>query len=117
MAKSMDWKTIRLELAATADFPKGSVGRGFLIRAPVNGDGRIDELRLRENPGRAKVRRVWPNEPDEGGQLVRVDGHWAMRFPGRPDRLIEAHVPLQPGSEVLVNSGGEQSAFTVRIFD
>jgi len=113
----MKWKTIRLELAATTDFPKGSVGRGFLIRAPLNQDGSIDELLLRENPDRAKVRRVWPNEPDERGRLVRADGHWAMRFSGQADRLIDAHAPFCAGNEVLVNAEGQQSAFTVRIFD
>jgi len=76
----MKWRTIRLELAATTEFPRGSVGRGFLIRAPLNQDGSIDEPRLRENPDRAKVRRVWSNEADKRGRLVRMDGHWAMRF-------------------------------------
>ena len=113
----MKWKTIRLELAATTAFPKGSVGRGFLIRAPLNHDGCIDELLLREKPGRAKVRRVWPNEADERGRLVRVDGHWAMRFPGQADRLIDAHAAFQAGNEVLVSGEGQQSAFTVRLFD
>ena len=113
----MKWKTIRLELAATADFPKGSVGRGFLIRAPVNDEGRIDELRLRDNPERAQVRRIWSNEADERGLLVRVDGHWAMRFPGHPDRLIDDHLPFRAGNEILVRSEGADSAFTVRLFD
>ena len=113
----MKWKTIRLELASTTEFPRGSVGRGFLIRAPLNDDGRIDENLIEQSPGRAKVRRVWTNEADERGRLVRLDGHWAMRFPGQADKLIDAHAPCHAGRQVLVNAEGEQSAFTVRLFD
>ena len=116
-AKRMKWKTIRLELAATPDFPNGSVGRGFLIRAPLNEDGRIDEQLVAQSPNRAKVRRVWPNEADEGGRLTRVDRHWAMRFPGKADTLIDARAAFQVGKEVLVSADGKQSAFTVRLFD
>lgn len=113
----MKWTTIRLELAPTADFPNGSVGRGFLIRAPIDKGGQIDEQRFQQSPARANVRRVWTNEPDERGHLVRVDGHWAMRFPGRADQLIDAAVALRGGNKVLVRSEGEDSAFTVRLFD
>jgi len=113
----MNWKTIRLELAATEAFPKGSVGRGFLIRAPIDPSGNIDEQSLRSTPERAKVRRIWPNEPDESGQLVRVNGHWALRFRGKPDRLIAVDAQLQSGDEIVLTSEGQQSPFTVRIFD
>ena len=113
----MKWKTIRLELAASTDFPHGSVGRGFLIRAPLNEDGSIDELLLRASPGRGKVRRVWSNEADQRGRLERVDGHWAMRFPGQPDRLIDDCAHFHAGNEVLVSAEGKQSAFKVRLFD
>jgi hypothetical protein len=113
----MNWKTIRLELAATQAFPKGSVGRGFLIRAPMDPEGRIDEQSLGRTPDRAKVRRVWINEPDESGKLVRVNDHWALRFTGRPDRLIDVSSQLRSGEEILLISEGEQSPFTVRIFD
>ena len=113
----MKWKTIRLELAATPDFPKGSVGRGFLIRAPLSEDGRIDERLLAESPGRAKVRRVWPNEADARGRLVRMDRHWAVLLPGKSDTLIDAYATFLAGSEVLVTAEGKPSAFTVRLFD
>lgn len=113
----MNWKTIRLELAATDAFPKGSVGRGFLIRAPMDQEGRIDEHSLQRTPDRAKVRRVWTNEPDENGKLVRVNDHWALRFAGKPDRLIDVNSQLHSGEEILLISEGERSPFTVRIFD
>lgn len=113
----MNWKTIRLELAPTEAFPKGSVGRGFLIRAPMNAESRIDEQSLRSAPDRAKVRRMWPNEPDEKGKLVRLNDHYALRFEGRPDRLIDAISQLRSGEEILVSSEGQRAPFTVRIFD
>lgn len=113
----MNWKTIRLELAPTEDFPNGSVGRGFLIRAPMDQSSRIDEQSLRRTPDRAKVRRVWPNEPDESGQLVRVNDHWALRFDDKPDRLIDLETPLRSGETIFLSFAGEQSPFTVRIFD
>ena len=112
----MNWKMIRLELAPTADFPTGSVGRGFLIRAPLKPDGIIDESIVAQNPVRANVRRVWQNEPDQRGRLVRLDGHWAMQFPGKPDTLIDASAPFRPGEKVLVNMEGQQAPFTVRLF-
>lgn len=112
----MNWKTIRLELAATADFPKGSVGRGFLIRAPIDPEGRIDESAVMRAPGRATVRRVWPNEPDQRGQLVRVDGNWVLRCDGEADRMIDLAATMRSGNEVLVSSGDEQTPFRVRIF-
>ena len=85
---AMEWKTIRLELAESSEFPAGSVSRGYLIRAPLDDRGSIDERSLDRAPQKATVRRFWSTEPDERGQVVRIDGHWAMRFKGKPDRLI-----------------------------
>lgn len=116
-AYSMQWKTIRLELAATKDFPKGSVGRGFLIKAPLDADSRIDEMALSKTPHRAKVRRVWPNEPDEHGMLLRVDGHWVLRFQGNSDSVIEVGSRMRSGEEIALSLDGQQSPFRVRIFD
>ena len=42
----MNWKTIRLELAATREFPTGSAGRAFLLRLPLRDDGSIDEAEV-----------------------------------------------------------------------
>jgi hypothetical protein len=112
----MNWKTIRLELAASSDFPKGSVGRGFLIKAPIK-DCTIDEEAFRLTPERAKVRRVWPNEADEQGRLQRIDGHWALRFDGKPDRLIDLGAEMVTGAQLLMSCNSDVSPFVVRIFD
>ena len=84
----MTWARIRLELANTSDHPRGSVSRGYLICAPLNDNGALDEERLAEAPQRAVVRRFWSTEPDENGQLIRSNGHLALRCHGKPDRLL-----------------------------
>lgn len=113
----MNWKTIRLELAATADFPNGSVGRGFLIKAPLDSDSRIDGEALLKAPDRAKVRRIWPNEPDEQGKLLHLDRHWALRFDGKSDRLIDAGAKMRSGDKILMSIDGQEAPFRVRIYD
>ena len=79
----MTWKTIRLELASTADFPSGSPGRAYLLRVPLDADGRIDNERLMQFPSRATARRFWASEPDQFGQLERLDGHYVVRCDSR----------------------------------
>src|SRR5690606_1529686 len=85
----MHWKTIRLELARTPEFPRGSASRAHLLRLPVNDQGVIDEEALRAAPGRATVRRFWPNEPDMAGHVVRTVEGWAFSYSiGEKDELI-----------------------------
>src|SRR5438270_13477579 len=74
--QAMNWKTVRLELAGTRDFPAGSVSRGYLVRIPLKDTGSIDEESFAETPKRATVRRFWSTEPDVNGRVVHADGHW-----------------------------------------
>lgn len=98
----MNWKTIRLEMAGNPDFPTGSVSRGYVLRAPLHEDGAIDEPALTAAPRRAIVRRFWSTEPDESGHLVLENGLWALRFIGKPDRLIPVGSRLCTGHQVSV---------------
>jgi hypothetical protein len=66
----MNWKSIRLELAKTNAFPRGSPGRAYLLRLPLNDDGAIDKDALQQQPGQATVRRFWPSEPDQVGYAL-----------------------------------------------
>lgn len=110
----MEWKTIRLELAGTRDFPAGSVSRGYLIRMPLNDDGSIDEATLARNPQRATVRRFWSTEPDESGRVVRENGHWALRCNGKPDRLLSLGSPVfEPSKKVVLAGDGAPLPFRV----
>ena len=74
------WKKVRLELAPTPGFPKGSPGRSYLLQVPVNENGEIDAVEIERYPTRATVRRFWSSEPDEYGKVVRADGHWLLCY-------------------------------------
>ncbi|MCL6698464.1 hypothetical protein LZ496_06665 [Sphingomonas sp. NSE70-1] len=76
----MNWKVIRLELASSWEFPRGSAGRSYLIRLPLSDDGAIDAPALESEPARATVRRHWPNEADMLGYLVRTPMGFAIRY-------------------------------------
>lgn len=101
----MSWNTIRLELAATREFPMGSAGRAFLIRLPIREDGSIDEAEVARWPSRATVRRFWASEPDASGRIVRCAGGWECRC---EQRGAEARVfcllphPLKLEEEVVM---------------
>lgn len=110
----MNWKKIRLELADTRDHPRGSVSRGYLIYAPLDGTGRVDGTSLAQAPHRAVVRRFWSTEPDEKGELAWVDGRFVFRCPGKPDRVLLNGTPLQVGAKVDVLEGeGDPLPFRV----
>lgn len=76
----MMWKTVRLELASSWQFPRGSAGRSYLIRLPLTESGQIDAALLEAQPMRATVRRYWPNEADMVGSLVHTPTGFAIRY-------------------------------------
>jgi hypothetical protein len=76
----MKWKVIRLELASSWEFPRGSAGRSYLIRLPLTEDGAIDSEALESQPARATVRRHWPNQADMLGYLIRTPLGYAIRY-------------------------------------
>src|SRR5690349_8889466 len=63
--QGMIWRSIRLELASTGEFPGGSVSRTFLVNLPLDDHDAVDRAALARNPRRATVRRHWSTEPDE----------------------------------------------------
>jgi hypothetical protein len=76
----MNWKTVRLELARTRDFPKGSASRAYLLRLPLDDSGAIDARAIGCEPAHATVRRFWPNERDRSGRIVATADGWAVRY-------------------------------------
>lgn len=84
----ISWKSIRLELGNSDEFPGGSVSRGYLIRLPLDEQGMVDRIAFRHHPHRAKVRRYWSTEPDEAGEVIEKDGSWALRCNGDPSRML-----------------------------
>lgn len=76
----MKWKVIRLELASSWEFPRGSAGRSYLIRLPLTEEGAIDTAALDSQPARATVRRHWPNQADMVGHLEHTPLGYAIRY-------------------------------------
>lgn len=111
----MTWTKIRLELANTSDHPRGSVSRGYVICAPLDERGALDEQSLAQMPQRAVVRRFWSTEPDEKGQLVRSNGHFALRCRGKPDRVLPLErEPIRLGARLdVIGADGRALPFRV----
>ena len=98
----MNWKSIRLELGSTGEFPAGSVSRVYLVRLPLNDQDTIDDEAMKQTPSRAIVQRHWSTEPDERGLVVRADGHWSMRCHGKDRLLYLDSTPIRLGGQVSV---------------
>jgi hypothetical protein len=101
----MIWKTVRLELASTDEYPLGSAGRVFLLHVPIGADGCIDRLAIDRHPERATVRRFWGAEADSFGLVEPKDGSWALNCArGRNEKstfLLES-VPLRLNGRVIM---------------
>ena len=105
--RMMNWKSIRLELGATNDYPAGSVARAYLIRLPLDDQDMIDVDALARHPHKATVRRHWSTEPDEIGIIDWSDGRWSIRCNEKPRTLQLDSAPLRLGGQVsLVESNG-----------
>jgi hypothetical protein len=111
----MSWKTIRLELAGTRDFPAGSVSRGFLIRVPLDDAGSIDESALAMAPQKATVRRFWSTEPDRCGRVVRANGHWAIQCGGDAESIFSIDSPSFALGEQVALVGRDGMAMPFRV--
>lgn len=113
----MNWKSIRLELGRTQEFPAGSASRTYLLRLPLGEDGRIDATSLQLAPARATVRRFWPNEPDLAGQVVATPSGWAFCYEidGHIDRRCQFEgEEIRAGGEVtLIEPDGRRLPFFI----
>jgi hypothetical protein len=101
----MNWKTIRLELASTPEYPAGSATRSYLVRLPLDEAGAVDAGALGARPGQAIVRRFWPSEPDRAGLIEHSPDGWALRCSGRRNEMsvstLEAR-SLRLGEDVII---------------
>ena len=114
----MNWKSIRLELARTNEFPEGSVSRAYLLHLPLDDDGFIDEQALGHLPAQATVHRFWPNEPDLSGYVIRTPRGWALSYAiGEEDDETVYHLethPIRIGEYItLTEPDGRQLPFRV----
>lgn len=115
---TMNWQSIRLELARTKEFPEGSASRCYLLRLPLGGDGLIDADTMRTAPAQATVRRFWPNQPDLFGYVIAAPGGWAFSYkPGEDDDEAVFHLethPIRLGEYItLTEPDGQRLPFRV----
>lgn len=93
--RRMTWKTVRLELARSVAFPKGTPSRAYLLRVPLDENGFIDGVTLAQSPSRATAHRFWSSEPDQFGDVERADGHWILRCSCQAGEF-QFRMPVQP---------------------
>lgn len=110
----MNWKSIRLELGSTEDFPAGSVSRAYLLRLPLDDEDRIDAEAFDLNPLKATVRRHWSTDPDERGHVQRDGAEWLLRCDGTERALRFVARSMRLGEKVqLVTAEGVALPFRI----
>lgn len=114
----MMWQMIRLDLARSQSYPEGSHAHCYLIRLPLNAEGRIDPAALRANPGHATVLRSSPDAPERTGHVGLRDGKWVFSYaPGEDEDEqlfeLETHALLPGNYLTITDASGEASSFQV----
>jgi hypothetical protein len=110
------WYLVKLELAPSIDFPRGSPSRAYLLRLPLTAAGEIDNAALTASPKAAFVRRYWPDQPDCSG-LVRANAlGWTLDY-GDGSGALRGHLDparIEPGGLVqIVGLDGVRRPFRV----
>jgi hypothetical protein len=111
-------KQIRLELARSAAFPAGDPRHGYVFRAPLAADGRLDERAFKPAAQLCVVHRFSPDAADETGQLIHTSRGWAFSYaPGEDDDeaiyRLGTH-SFKPGEYVTITEhDGKEHTFRV----
>jgi hypothetical protein len=114
----MTWKTIRLELARTAEFPEGSAAHAYVLRLPIDDNGFIERSAIKHATQSPIVHRMWPNKPDRTGVVISQRAGWAFSYEdGDADDegifQLEHH-PIKPGQYLTITeTNGERLPFKV----
>jgi len=116
------WKRIRLELAPTADEPRGSVSRAYLLQLPLCASGRIDPIVVQSNPLRATARRYRASETDQSGYIVQARERWLCVHGPAADAASEfasfADCALAMGGTVgILEDAGVELPFLVKAIE
>lgn len=114
----MTWKTIRLELARTADHPNGSSAHSYVFRVPLDDAGLIEPKELKKAEKRPVVRRFWPGEADQSGVVIASPKGWAFSYKiGEDDDEIIFRLkdhPLKVGEYLTITEAdGSELPFRV----
>lgn len=110
----MTWTMIRLELARVPGFPNGSAARSFVLRLPLDAEGRIDEAEYRHRPELATARRFWPSEADRHGRLHCTADGWTIACGMGEGYRMAAQAIREGGQVVLTDQAGAPMPFVVR---
>jgi hypothetical protein len=79
-AIGMTWKTIRLELARTREFPEGSAAHAYVLRLPIDDNGFIERSAMKHPAESPIVHRMWPGERDRNGVVISRRAGWAFSY-------------------------------------
>jgi hypothetical protein len=114
----MTWKTIRLELARTPEFPEGSAAHAYVLRLPIDDNGYIEPAEMKHPSKNPTVHRMWPNEPDRVGVVISRRAGWAFSYEiGDADDegiFHLEHHPIKPGEYLTITEAeGERLPFKV----
>jgi hypothetical protein len=108
----MNWKTIRLELARTEEYPQGSPRHVYILHLPLLPDDLIDEPALRQQPDRATAHRYWENERTRSGYVIKTPRSWVLSYErGEDDDEVLFHLethPLRPGEYLTIIDSEEE---------
>lgn len=76
-----NFRRVRLELAREPKHPEGSANIGYLIWAPLDGEGKIDAGLWKQHRDHFRVVKFRPGNPNEIGHLLhRPGGSWAFHY-------------------------------------
>ena len=114
-------KTIRLNLARTAEYPNGSDRHGYRFTAPLDRDGHLDPAGWKKHRDMCRVVRFWGDDEEEDiGHLVhRPGGSWGFTYDIDGDEGDEAGFKLSshrfvPGEYVSIrDDDGKLHPFSV----
>ena len=110
----MSWKSIRLELGCTGEFPSGSVSRAYLLRLPLDDQEAIDANAFERDPQKATVRRHWSTEADERGHVLRDGRDWVLQCNAGRRTLRFESPSIRLGDQIsLMDVNGDALPFRI----
>ncbi|GAA4258374.1 hypothetical protein GBZ26_17910 [Azospirillum formosense] len=115
----MPLKTIRLELARTADHPEGSAEHGYEFHAPLTADGHLDLEEWRGHKAACTVRRFWRGEDEQTGHLIHRGKGWLFDYDAddsdddEPIFRFDRHTLVEGEYISITEHDGQQRPFRV----
>jgi hypothetical protein len=113
------FRRMRLELAREPGHPEGSPYFGYLIWAPLDGEGKIDADLWKQHREQFRVVKFRPGIPNEIGHLRhRRGGSWAFHYDIAGDEEDEPGFHFEnerfvPGEYISVREGNGMHVYKV----